>query len=231
MKRNVLHIITVLMLFVLQHHLCFAQQLETKALKLFNKVKVSNNINVTLIPGNENKAELRLKNISSDKVFIDVNNAELQVKTQGIFNDADIHVVVFYTEALKKISTSFGGLIRSDSLLISDKLELDCRLDGFANLLIDVNELKISAGQGSNVNVAGKSKNTVIDATTGANVKTELLISDNAVVKSIMGAQVWINVRNNFNAQAVSGGKIYYSIQPTGEFKKSTSTGGEILQQ
>lgn len=231
MKRKALFIVIGIALLITHFNFCFSQQVETRVLPPFNKVRVADNINVKLIPGNENKAELRVKNISIDKVLIDVKNAELQFRTQGIFNDADIDVVVYYTEPIIKLSTTFGGLVRTDSVLVSDKLELDCRLDGFTNLLIDVNELKISAGQGSDVYVAGKSKKTVIDATTGANVRTELLLSEDADVKSVLGAHVWLNVRNNFKARAISGGKIYYSVKPAGEFKVSCSTGGEVLQQ
>ena len=197
----------------------------------FNKIRVADNINVTLVPGNENKAEMRLKNIMNEKVLITVANAELQFKTEGVFNNADINITVYYTEPIKKLTTTFGGLVRTDSVLKSDKLELECKLDGFANLLIDVNELKMSAGQGADVYIAGKSKRTIIEANTGANVRTEKLVTEDAEVKSILGATVWVYVQNNFKAQAISGGKIYYSVQPSGDFKKSWSTGGEILQQ
>ncbi len=78
--------------------------------------------------------------------------------------------------------------------------------------------------------ISGKLKMTIIEANTGANVRTEKLVSVDADVKSILGATVWVNVQNNFEAQAMGGGKIYYSILPTGDFKKSLSTGGEILQ-
>lgn len=220
----------ILMFFVLKFN-TEAQQPETRNLQAFNRVRVADNINVTLVPGNESKAVLHLKNIMNEKVLITVTNAELQLKTEGVFNNSDIHITVYYTEPLKKLTTTFGGLVRTDSVLQSDKLELDCRLDGFTNLLIDVNELKISAGQGSDVYVSGKANKTIIDATTGAKVRTETLISENADVKCVLGAKVWLNVRNNFKARAVSGGKIYYSVHPAGDFKKSWSTGGEILQQ
>lgn len=231
MKRNAQNIVIGIALFVSQFNFCFSQQVETRVLPPFNKVRVSNNINVKLIPGNENKAELLLKNITSDNVLIEVNNDELQFKTKGIFSNSDINVIVYYTESIKKISTTLGGMVRSDSVLVSNNLELDCKIDGFTNIIIDVNELKISAGQGADVYVSGKSKNTVIDATTGANVRAQSLISENAEVKSVLTAEVWLDVQNNFIAKAISGGKIYYSKLPAGEFKISNSTGGEVLQQ
>lgn len=231
MKSNAQNFLIGITLFIFQYYFAFSQQAETRLLQPFNKLRVANNINLKLIPGSENKAELHLKNITSDKVLIEENNDELQFKTKGIFSNADINVIVYYTESIKKISTTVGGMVRSDSVLVSDNLELDCKLDGYVNIIIDVSELKINAGQGADVYVAGKSNKTIVDATTGANVRTELLISENAEVKSLLGAEVWLNVRNNFKAQAISGGKIYYSEKPAGEFKVSSSTGGEVLQQ
>jgi hypothetical protein len=228
---------TILFCFVWFASLCtgvfdsWSQQSEIRMIQPFHKVRVSNNINVTLVPGKENKAELSTKNIMNEKVLINVFNDELLIKTDGVFSNADVNIIVYYTEPIKKITTTFGGLVRSDSVLKSEKLELECKLDGFANLLLDVNELKITAGQGADVYINGKSKMTIIEANTGANVRTEKLVTEDADVKSILRATVWVNVKNNFKAHAVSGGKIYYSVQPSGDFKKSWSTGGEILQQ
>ncbi len=194
-------------------------------------MRVANNINVKRIHGNENKAELYMKNITIDKVLIEKNNDKLQFKTKGVISNADNNVIVYYTESIKKISTTSGGMVRLDSVLVSDNLELDCKLDGYVNIIIDVNEFKINVGHGADVYVAGKSNKSIVVATTGANIRTQLLISEKAEVRSLLGADVRLNVRNNFKAQAISGGKIYYSAKPAGKFKVSSSTGGEILQQ
>ncbi len=129
----------------------WSQQPEIRMIQPFNKVKVADNINVTLVPGNENKAELRLKNILNENVLISMSNAELQFKTKGVFNNADIKITVYYTEPINKLTTTFGCMVRADSVLKSDKLELKCKLDGFANLFVEVNELKISACQGADI--------------------------------------------------------------------------------
>ena len=221
-------IIIVLVQIFMFSSLC-AQVQETRNLTLFTKVKVSDNITITLIPAQENKIEIFPKNIMNEKIVTSVINDEFVIKTEGILNDADIKAILYYTQPIVKITPTFGGLAKCDIELNSNELIIDANLDGFTNLLVNTKKITVYAGQGSDVYVSGKSEVVNIDASSGSKVKMEKLVCTDATVKSILGAKVWISPSQQFDAKAVSGGKIYYRQLPAGNFSKNYSLGGQIL--
>jgi len=210
-----------------------AQKAETRLLSAFTMVRTADNITVVLVPSDEDRVDIDAQNIMMNHVLTDVIRNEFKITTQGSMNNAKITCKLYYTKELVKLTPTYGGLISTDSgtVLHAKKLEIDANLDGFVNLDVDVDELVITAGQGSDLYIRGRAGKVTVDATSGAKVHTADLACENASVKSSLGAKVWLTASNDYVAKAITGGKIMYARMPAGKFEQSGITGGKVLME
>jgi hypothetical protein len=208
-----------------------AQRTETRPLKTFQHISIQDRIVVILVDDTLNQVVLKPEaDAWIEEVKTSVSGKELDIHADGRFRDSRIFCYVHHAQAITRLTTRYGGIYRTDSLQVyhTPKLELDAKIDGFANLNIDVEELVISAGSGSDIYIRGKAQKVVVNATSGAKIHLEDLECEDAEVNSSMGAKVWLTAKNNYKATAGTGGKIYYYAEPAGNFERNRITGGNV---
>ncbi len=223
--------IILVSLFICFGGFVYTQKQETRPLKPFDKVSIQDRIIVLLEFDTVSKVMLDPKGDAwNEEIKTDVSGSELDIHSQGRFRDAQIFCYVHYSKPITKLITRYGGIFRTDSneVLESKKLEIDAKIDGFTNLNINVDELTISAGSGSDIYIKGKANKVTIHATSGAKIHLEDLECNDAVVTCSMGAKVWLTAKVNYKATAGTGGKIYYYAEPSGNFERSRITGGNV---
>jgi|GEM_PF-5483177 len=209
----------------------FAQATETRNLSTFTQVRVADNTTIVLVPGNPPRVDLTIKNITNEKVLTEVSGGEVKFSTQGVLNDAVISGVLYYDQPLRKLTPTYGGTIKSDEPVETDRLEIEAKLDGYTRLKVDVKELVIIAGQGADLFITGRADNVTIEANSGAKVHLEGLECINANVKAGLGSKVWLTAQENYTVKATMGSRVYYKKEPSGKFEKSYVSGGEILME
>lgn len=208
-----------------------AQKPQTRPLKSFTKLSVSDRIIAILQPDSINEVTIDPKGDAwIEEVKTSVSGKELQISSEGRFRDAAIFCYVHYSAPIVYLSTRYGGIIRTDSLMILEtkKLEVAATIDGFTNLNIAVDELIVDAGSGSDIYIKGKANKVTVHAYSGAKIHLDDLECENATVTSSLGAKVWLTAKNNYKATAGTGGKIYYYAEPSGIFERSRITGGNV---
>ncbi len=210
----------------------YSQNPETRSLSSFTKIQVSEQIVLVLEQADENKIYLEsAPQVWNEDIVTEVTNGVLSVRTKGQWQfDKAVFCHLYCAEELTKLSATEGGIIRTDStaVLKSKKLEINATIDGFFNLNVDVDELNIKAGQGSDIYIKGHAKKVMIDASAGAKVHMEELDCREAKITAFMGSKVWLTATDSYIAHAGTGAKIYYTQVPTGEFKRSKVTGGNV---
>lgn len=209
----------------------FAQKQETRTLKIFSKVRALDRIIVVLQRDTESKVLLDPKgDVWNEEIKTTVSGGELNISSEGKFRDANIFCYVHYTQSITVLSVRSGGIIRTDSneVLESKKLEINATADGFTNINIKVDELIVDAGSGSDIYIRGKAGKVTVYATSGAKVHLEDLECDDAIVSCVIGAKVWLTAKVSYKAKAGSGGKIYYYSEPSGNFERNRTTGGNV---
>jgi hypothetical protein len=209
----------------------FAQRVETRPLKAFHRINIQDRIIVILVPDTLNQVILNPEaDAWVEEVTTSVSGKELEIRSDGRFRDSRIFCYVHHTQPITHLTTRYGGIFRTDSNQVfqTPQLHLDAKIDGFANLDIEVDELVISAGSGSDIYIRGMAKKVTVNATSGAKIHLDDLECEDAEVNSSMGAKVWLTAKNNYKATAGTGGKIYYYAEPGGNFERNRITGGNV---
>ncbi len=231
MKFNRISWVLSLFIWVLTIGSGFAQKQEIRPLKSFSKVSVSDRIIVLLQPDTISQVILNPRGDAwNEEIKTHVDGKDLSIRSDGRFREAAIFCYVHYTQPIVNLSARYGGIIRTDSLVVlqTKKLEINATIDGFTNLDVSVDELIIDAGAGSDIYVKGKAGKVTVHATSGAKIHLDDLECEDAEVNCSLGAKVWLTAKNNYKATAGSGGKIYYYAEPSGTFDRNRITGGNV---
>lgn len=198
-------------------------------LTCFNKVDVSNGIDVELILDKTCGIEWSLTNIEPDKVVAEIKDKTLKLSTKfGIYKDAKIKAKVYYNE-LTGLITSGRGVIWSEEELYVDKINFNLGGGGEARLVVHADTLTAALAEGSVITIEGDADVIDIKVGTGATFSGYNLNSRVATVLSNSAGKVKIAVSENLYAKATSKGFIGYIGEPKFLVKDAT-LGGEISQ-
>jgi len=220
----------ILLLFIFVSS-SYSQKQEIREIKPFSQVYVKDRIAAILTSDTISKVVLVPNgNAWIEEVNVKSNGKELAISSEGKFRDSEMMCYVHYQQPITYLDTQNGGIIRTDSgeVFTSKKLEISASNNGFINLNINVDELIIHAGSGCDLYIQGNAKNVKVYGTTGAKVHMDDLECENAEASSVLGAKIWLTVKNDYTAKAGSGGKIYYYANPTGKFDRNRTTGGDV---
>ncbi|MDN5203818.1 head GIN domain-containing protein [Fulvivirgaceae bacterium BMA10] len=207
-----------------------SQSRDSRKLISFDRIKVFGNINVTLQEGTKEKAEIRVRGLSTEKVITYVSQGLLKVKLQdGNFKDVNIDVLITYRE-LREITASASAYIQSKSIIKGDKLEVGAGSAGNIVLKVDLNAIDITADTGARIDISGSTKRQNSKVTLGAQLDASKLDCNEAFVKSNTGGQIFLRANKHIDAVAATGAQILYRGNPEYRNVKS-SLGGEVIHR
>ncbi|SFE59855.1 head GIN domain-containing protein [Thermophagus xiamenensis] len=186
---------------------------ETRIIKDFNKLKVTKGINVTLIKGDEPKAEINIVNAPTSDVIIENDQNELTVKMRTkVYQDVKVQVYLTYTD-IRSISVGSGGNVDNEGVLTAKLLTLDAGLDGVINLNVEVDALEATVSA-SRIALEGYSKTIEVKASTGGKFQGERLEAEKAYIAANTGGIVSVNVSGLLDAKASTGATVEYTGNP-----------------
>ncbi len=192
----------------------------------FDKVKASKGINVTLIEGTKEQAEVTIVNGTPADVITELKNKRLTVKMKTkIYKDVAVQVYVTYV-TIREIEAGSGATIDSENTITADKLLIRGGTDSEIVLDIDANALEASVSAGR-IELEGKAKSQVVKANTGGKYLSYDLTSDETIAKANTGGRVEVTVTKSIKATASNGGTVNYKGEPS-KIDKKTSLGGKV---
>ena len=154
----------------------------------------------------------------------------LKVTANTNIKTATVKKVFITAPDISTIRASSGSNIFSETVINSKSLDLSSSSGSNLKLDVSTQKLEASVSSGSNIKLEGKTNIFYGKASSGSNLKAEGLISKNCEAKVSSGANIWISVEEDFQAQASSGGNIFYYGKP-----KSTdvekSSGGNVIKK
>lgn len=197
-------------------------------LRPFDAVSAIGKIQVTLIPGEQEHAELTVRGIPEDQVTIKVDRGTLKLKVlKSIFYKEDeVKIVVTY-RTLREIKAQAGAHIFTQQVVESDKLTVKANSGANIDLQVTVNAIEGSAAEGGVLKVSGKTISQQASATTGGRYLAEQLTSERAYAKASAGGQVIVNASELLEASANTGGIVEYEGSPQ-ETTVKTVLGGTV---
>jgi putative autotransporter adhesin-like protein len=205
----------------------YAQKSETRNPGSFDEISVGEAIDVYLVPGNEEKLLVEVKNADLDDIETEVLGGRLEIKMRrGNYNNAEVTVTVTYKE-LHGIEVSSAAGVFTKGTLKTNKLKVEVSSAGKADLDIIVESLEAEVSSAGDIILEGTCDELDLSVSSAGEFDGKDLKSNRADVNVSSGGGAKVSVINEINARASSGGSIRYYGNPKKEHT-SSSSGGSI---
>jgi len=192
----------------------------------FTGVRGSSGLDVYLEKGTENKVVVEADENLHDLIITEVNNGFLKIKTSsGISRAKAKKVYVTYTD-LDALEASSGADVISNSIIRADKLSLSSSSGADLEVEIDAREVTAKTSSGADLKVLGRAKYFTADASSGSDLNAKELLVQKCRAEATSGADITVNVKEDLDAKASSGGDIRYYGDPMTVNKKDGHSGG-----
>jgi hypothetical protein len=195
----------------------------------FTKVTAFDQIDVMLIPSDENK--VILNGSGSDEVELINKNGELKIRMPltKMFSGDNISATVYYIK-LNAVEANEGSRIGSDLLVSSEDFNIITKEGSSVELTLDVKNLLVKMNDGSKVNLEGKSDNQDVLVNSGSVYRAEKLQTTATTITANTGAEGSIRVSDLADAKCRAGGKVYIYGKPM-RINKKIIAGGKIYEK
>ncbi len=203
----------------------YAQDHATRDLPHFNEISVGSAVEVILIKGSSEKAEISVTGTDAENVITEVSGSELKVHMRsGNYHHVEATVKVTYSE-LKGISISSAAKVTADDPVSADKMEIDVSSAAKGNINLNVKSLEADISSAGNLIVKGSTLKQEVEVSSAGGYDGENLQCDEAEVSVSSAGHARLQATKYLDAEASSGGSIRYSGNPAKEYTTENSGG------
>jgi len=205
---------------------------QTRKITGFHGVSVSSGIDLFLTQKTVEEVYVEAESEDLDKIITEVEGGVLKIyiKEKSWFNmkwNSKPRKVYVSFITLDKLDASAGSDVKSQSTLKLDKLKLNVSSGSDAKLEIEANEINVQSSSGSDVSLKGKSTFMQADASSGSDINAGEFQSKKCIASASSGSDIRINVTEELDANASSGGDISYTGNPAAK-DINESSGGDV---
>ncbi len=203
---------------------------ESRDLRDFNIVKVSNAIKAELVKGEESKIEITVTGIEIEKIETNVDDRVLTVGlSRGNFKNHSIRVVITYQDVQGLEASTSASIIAKDQLE-GNETYLFATTNGYIEADVSADVLRVDAATNAKIFVSGNVEAMDLKIFTNAEVNGEDLRVENVTVQANTAAKANFEVSSSITGSAATGARVTYSGNPSNVDVK-TGTGGTIQKQ
>jgi hypothetical protein len=193
----------------------------------FDKVHGSAGIDVYLTEGTENKVVVEADENLLSLITTEVVNGKLKIgvvrgENIGRAKAKKVHVTYI---SLTAISASSGADVIGNSVVKSEILTLDSSSGADLEVDIIAQEVYAEVSSGADLKIAGRALKLVAEASSGSDLKAKELEVKICRASASSGADITVNVLDEINGRASSGGDIRYYGNPTAVKTKDGASG------
>jgi hypothetical protein len=205
----------------------FAQSRDTRNLSSFSEISVSEAIEVELVKGSSEKAEVEVTGTDAENVLTEVSGDRLKVHmASGNWKNVNAFVRVTYKE-LEEINVSSAGSISTETAISSDRMEMDVSSAAKADLIFNVGQMELDVSSAGNFSAEGTVDEIEIDVSSAGSVSAYDLECKIADLSTSSAGSIKITVTDQIDARSSRGGSIRYKGNPEKE-RVSSSSGGSV---
>ena len=203
-----------------------AQSSQTRSIGSFTGVKVAEGVDVYLKKGDKESIRVEVTGTSVDNVITEISGSYLKVhmKDGKHISNFDAKVYVTYVK-LDRLSASSAGSIFSEETIKTSTLEVGASSAGSIDISLDADAVTASSSSAGEVELRGKTKSLEVDANSAGEVDAYDLEAQRVIAESNSAGSIKINVIDDLNANANSGGSIRYRGNPNKSITTSNSGG------
>ncbi|WP_309642518.1 head GIN domain-containing protein [Flavobacterium sp.] len=214
------------LLVLLATKFLFAQE---KNVGDFNKVTSFDQIDVMLIPSQENK--VILNGSGSEDVELINKNGELKIRMPltKLLKGDDVSATVYYTK-IDAVEANEGSRIASESAIEATDFDIITKEGSIIDLDLDVEDLHLKMSDGSKVNLEGKATNQDVVINSGSIYKAQKLKTKQTTITANTGAEGFVNASDLVDAKVRAGGKISIYGKPK-QVDRKVIAGGKIYEK
>ncbi|MEZ4779082.1 MAG: head GIN domain-containing protein [Flavobacteriaceae bacterium] len=181
----------------------------------FTGVRGSAGMDVFLTEGSENKVVVEADENLLEYIETYVENGTLKVTTKksiGRSKSQKVHVTYVHLES---IEASSGADVIGNSVIKNETLSLSSSSGADLEVEILAKEVYASSSSGSDLKVSGKATRLIADASSGSDLKARELEVISCKAEASSGADITVNVKEQMEGHASSGGDIKYYGNPS----------------
>lgn len=205
----------------------FAQSRDTRNLNSFSELSVSEAIEVELVKGNTEKAEIEVRGTDAENVLTEVSGNRLKIHmASGNWKNVDAYVKLTYRN-LEEIHVSSAARVSTESAISSDRMEINISSAGRADLIFNVGQMEVDVSSAGNFDAEGNTNEIEVDVSSAGSMSAYELECRRADLAASSAGTIKISVSDEIDARASSGGSIRYNGNPAKE-RVSSSSGGSV---
>jgi hypothetical protein len=218
----------ILMLFVLATQLNYGQK--TINLGDFDELKVFDQLNVTLIPANENKIVITGTNEENVETVNRNGLLKIRISLTKILEDNKDLKVTLYFKKLESIDANEGSMVYCKDTFKQISIDISAQEGARIEAELDVEKASVEAFSGGIINLSGKAVNQKVSINTGGIVKAKDLVTSQTTINISAGGNAEINAKTLVDAKVNAGGTIYIYGKPK-QIKQQALAGGKITEK
>jgi len=193
----------------------------------FESIAVSNGIDVYLTMGNSTSLTIEADENLHDIIETEVDNGVLRIYADKNIWSAKRKRVYLTAQSINEIKTTSGAEVRTENTLKTDELRVAVTSGADVRLTVDVDQLRCTTTSGSDARLEGRANHFVARSTSGSDLKASGLEAKTCEARVTSGADISVNVSEELDASATSGGDIRYSGNPK-KIRKNSNSGGDV---
>jgi hypothetical protein len=175
----------------------------------FTTIKVSSGLDLFISQGSKNKIIVEADENLQEIIITEVKNGLLKIYTEKNIWRAKARKIYVTVKDLETLTATSGAEVYAKESLKVNNLRISATSGAEINISVDANTVETNATSGADIEISGIANNYITNATSGASIDAYELHS------------------KNVTAKVTSGGDIDFKGNPKKVDKKSTS-GGSI---
>jgi hypothetical protein len=195
----------------------------------FDQLKVFDQLNVTLIPSNENKVVVSGNNESNFETVNKNGVLKLRMKLTKILSGSDIKVSLYFKN-IKSIDANEGSIVSSNSIFKQTTMDLSSQEGAMIEVDLDVESTTVKLNSGGIINISGKAITQKATITSGGIFNAKYLKTSQTSISISAGGSADVNASTLVDAKVKFGGNIRIYGKPK-EIKQETFAGGTISEK
>ena len=216
----------IITLFLLSGYILIAQE-TTIDLENYTKLKVYDQIGVTLVKSSSNKAVI--SGDDQDQVDIVNKKGELKVKMRmgKMLSGKHTDVILYHTQNLEGLDVNEGAKLSSKDVLGDKYLKLSAQEGGEIEVEVNAQNIESKAITGGIIKVSGSATVQKIEINSGGSFDGRNLSNDQTTVNVLAGGNASVNSKKMVDAHVTAGGSIDIYGKPE-KVDQDKSLGGTI---
>lgn len=204
---------------------------ETRSTGSFDGISVGGGFEVEIKIGSPASVVVEADDNIMKYIETTVSGNTLKIRTEDMNNYSDVHMKVFITTpVMKRIKASASAEVDVQDLLkATDQLTFGASSGASIKAEVDAPQIKADVSSGASVILNGKTRTYSAEASSGGEIRTRDLLSENTTVRTSSGASAQVHASVTLSAHASSGASVTYHGAAT--VNQSVSSGGSVTKR